>query len=136
MRGATSPPFSELYLRNDGKRSVHFRAGTDCPPALREAAAGLFDAEHNGMLPDERLGELEHFMTIASKSGHELRAYDDALDFVAGRRDADRQVAKLAQLFPGGAADPELLALLKAPTLSLSGGGRAVRGTSRPGANR
>ncbi|MGA9849855.1 MAG: DEAD/DEAH box helicase [Roseiarcus sp.] len=109
------PAFSELYLRNDGKRSVHFRAGTDCPPALREAAAGLFDAEHNGMLPDERLGELEHFMTIASKSGHELRAYDDALDFVAGRRDAEQRAAKLAQLFPRGAADPKLLALLKAP---------------------
>ncbi|WP_036283233.1 DEAD/DEAH box helicase [Methylocystis sp. ATCC 49242] len=109
------PAFSELYLRNDGKRSVHFRAGTDCPPALRKAAAGLFDAEHDGMLPDERLGGLEHFMAMASQSGHELRAYDDALDFVAGRRDADRRVAKLAQLFPRGAADPKLRALLKAP---------------------
>ena len=109
------PAFSELYLRNDGKRRVHFRAGTDCPPALREAAAGLFDAEHNGMLPDERLGELEHFMTMASKSGHEVRAYDDALDFIAGRRDADQRVAKLAHLFPHGASDPKLLALLKAP---------------------
>src|SRR5271170_2923939 len=109
------PPFSELYLRNDGKRSVHFRAGTDCPPALREAAAGLFDVEHNGILPDECLGELEHFMAVASKSGHELRAYDDALDFIAGRRDADRRAAKLAQLFPRGAADPKLLTLLKVP---------------------
>jgi ERCC4-related helicase len=109
------PAFSELYLRNDGKRSVHFRAGTDCPPALRKAAAGLFDAEHDGILPDERLGEIEHFMAVASKSGHELRAYDDALDFIAGRRDADRRIAKLAQLFPRGAADPKLLALLKAP---------------------
>jgi superfamily II DNA or RNA helicase len=109
------PAFCELYLRNDGRRSVHFRAGTDCPPALREAAAGLFDAKHNGMLPEERLGELDHFMIMASKSGHELRAYDDALDFIAGRRDADRRAAKLAQLFPRGAADPTLLALLKAP---------------------
>ncbi|MEI9925835.1 MAG: SNF2-related protein [Bradyrhizobium sp.] len=109
------PVFSELYLRNDGKRRVHFRAGTDCPPALREAAAGLFDAEHDGMLPDERFGELERFMTIASKSGHEMRAYDDALNFVAGRRDADRRAAKLAQLFPRGAADSKLQALLKAP---------------------
>ncbi|MFZ1882789.1 MAG: DEAD/DEAH box helicase [Rhodoplanes sp.] len=109
------PAFSELYLRNDGKRSVHFRAGTDCPPTLRKAAAGLFDVEHNGVLPDERLGELDHFMTMVSKSGHELRAYDDALDFVAGRRDADRRDSKLAQLFPRGAADPKLLALLKAP---------------------
>jgi len=33
------PAFSEIYLRNDGKGRVHFRAGTDCPPAVREAAA-------------------------------------------------------------------------------------------------
>jgi superfamily II DNA or RNA helicase len=109
------PAFSELYLRNEGKRCVHFRAGTDCPAAVSEAAAGLFDVEHNGMLPEERLGELEHFMTMASNSGHELRAYDDALDFVAARRDADRRAAKLEQLFPRGAADPKLLALLKVP---------------------
>src|SRR4029077_2994867 len=71
------PAFSELYLRNDGIRRVHFRAGTDCPPAVREAASGLFDLDHGGMLADDRLGELDHFMTLVSKSGHELRAYDD-----------------------------------------------------------
>src|SRR5439155_17060856 len=109
------PAFSELYLRNEGKRRVHFRAGTDCPPEVSEAAAGLFDAERDGMLPEERLGELEHFMTIASKCGHELRAYDDALDFVAGRRDSARRASKLEQLFPRGAADPKLRALLKVP---------------------
>src|SRR5271163_2178759 len=109
------PAFSELYLRNEGGLRVHFRAGTDCPAAAREAAAVLFDAEHDGMLPDDRLGELQHFMTTASKYDHELRAYDDALDFVAGRRDADRRAAKLEQLFPHGAADPRLLALLKVP---------------------
>src|SRR5665213_1304428 len=36
------PAFSELYLRNEGKRSLHFLAGTDCPPAVKEAAAVLF----------------------------------------------------------------------------------------------
>jgi hypothetical protein len=109
------PAFSELYLRNEGKRCVHFRAGTDCPPPVSEAAAGLFDADQNGMLPEDRLGDLEHFMTVVSKSGHEFRAYDDALDFIAGRRDADRRASKLNQLFPRGAADPKLLALLKVP---------------------
>ena len=107
--------FSELYLRNDGKRRVHFRAGTDCPPAVSEAAGGLFDAERNGMLPDERFGELERFMTMVSKSGHELRAYDDALDFIAGRRDAGHRAARLEQLFPRGVADPKLLGLLTVP---------------------
>jgi superfamily II DNA or RNA helicase len=109
------PAFSELYLRNEGKRRVHFRAGTDCPREVGEAAVGLFDAERDGMLPEERLGELEHFMTIASKFDHELRAYDDALDFVAGRRDAGRRASKLEQLFPRGAADPKLRTLLKVP---------------------
>src|ERR1700724_919965 len=109
------PVFSELYLRNEGKRCVHFRAGTDCPMVVREAAAGLFDAERNGMLPEDRFGELEHFMAIASKCGHELRAYDDALDFVAGKREADQRASKLDQLFPRGAADRKLLALLKVP---------------------
>src|SRR6202140_2613303 len=59
------PAFSELYLRNEGKRCVHFRAGTDCPTAVREAAADLFDAERNGMLPEDRFGGWEHFRRIA-----------------------------------------------------------------------
>ena len=108
------PTFSEIYLRNDGRRRVHFRAGTDCPPALQEAAARLFDAERDWTLPDERLGELEDFMASASRIDHELRAYDDALDFVAGRRDAVHRAAKLKRLFPRGAADPKLRGLLKA----------------------
>jgi superfamily II DNA or RNA helicase len=109
------PAFSELYLRNDGKRRVHFRAGTDCPRAMKEAAAALFDADRDGMLPDDRFGELEPFMAMASKSGHEFRAYDDALDFIAGKRDAERRASKIEQLFPQGAADPGLQTLLKVP---------------------
>jgi len=109
------PAFSELYLRNDGRRRIHFRAGTDCPPALREAAANVFDAGLDGMLPDDRYDELDSFMVMVSKSGHEFRAYEDALDFIAGRRDAERRASKLEQLFPQGAADPALQTLLKAP---------------------
>jgi superfamily II DNA or RNA helicase len=109
------PAFSELYLRYEGSRCVHFHAGTDCPPLLRAAASALFDAEQDGALPEVRLGELEHFMAEASRSGHDVRAYDDALDFVAGLRDAARRAGKLAQLFPHDAADPKLLGMLKAP---------------------
>src|SRR6185437_16527718 len=58
-------------------------------------------------------GELEHFMAMASKAGHEFRAYDDALDFIAGKQDADRRASKLEQLFPRGAADAKLRGLLK-----------------------
>src|SRR5437764_6561800 len=53
------PAFSELYLRTDGRRRVHFRAGTDCPSALRVAAAALFDLGHDGMLPDDCFDKLD-----------------------------------------------------------------------------
>jgi len=109
------PAFSELYLRNEGRRRIHFRAGTDCPASVREAAARLFEIEHDGVLSDDRFAALEAFMALVAKSGHELRAYDDALDFVARRRDAAHRSGTLERLFPRGAADPKLKSLLKVP---------------------
>ena len=115
---------------------MHFRAGTDCPPALRKAAAGLFDAGQDGMLPDDRFGELETFMAVASKSGHELRAYDDALDFVAGRRDAEQRAAKLDAIVPARRRRSQAAGAAEGAAVSLSGRGRAVCGARRPGADR
>lgn len=108
------PPFSELYLRNDGGRAIYFRAGTDCPLAVSKAAALLFDKSRGWVLHENLYGELEYFIAAAAKSGHELRAYDDALDFVAGQRDAERRAAALDELFPRGADDAALKKLLKA----------------------
>ena len=44
-----------------------------------------------------------------------MRAYDDALDFVAARRDADRRGAALDEIFRDGIDDPLLEKLLKVP---------------------
>jgi superfamily II DNA or RNA helicase len=109
------PAFSELYLRNDGGRRIYFRAGTDCPQGLAKAAENLFDAGRGGVLRNDRFGDIEAFLAAASDSGHELRAYDDALDFIAGRRDAGRRAERLEQLFPEDAADPGLANLLQVP---------------------
>lgn len=109
------PPFSELYLRNDGGRAIHFRAGTDCPPAVREAAAGLFDEARGGVLRVEDFAALERFMAATAKSAHELRAYDDALDFLAGRRDARQRAEKLDKLLRSGRDAFPLKRLLKVP---------------------
>ncbi len=109
------PPFSELYLRNDSGRTIHFRAGTDCPAAVSKAAVLLFDESRGWVLRENCFGKLERFVTAVAKTGHELRAYDDALDFVAGQRDAESRVVALDGLFPRGADDPLLKKLLKAP---------------------
>ena len=108
-------PFSELYLRYDSTRSLHFRAGTDCPPAVRKAAAQLFDAARGGVLREGRCEEVGRFIAAASKRGHELRAYDDALEFVARWCDAQRRDLMLRSIFPRGAADAALKKLLKVP---------------------
>jgi superfamily II DNA or RNA helicase len=109
------PPFSELYLRNDSGRAIHFRAGTDCPAAVSNAAVLLFDESRGWVLRGSCFGELERFVAAVAKSGHELRAYDDALDFVAGQRDAERRAVALDGIFPRGANDPLLKKMLKAP---------------------
>ncbi len=109
------PPFSELYLRYDTTRSLHFRAGTDCPAAVRRAAARLFDAARDGLLRDGRLENLGRFIAMVAAHGHELRSYDDALEFVARWRDAHRRDLMLDGIFPRGAADPALKKLLKVP---------------------
>ena len=109
------PAFSELYLRNDGNRTIHFRAGTDCPAALARSAAALFDAAQGWRLPEDRFEDIGRIVALAARTGHELRAYDDALDFVAGRSDAAKRVATLVDLFPDGAADSRWKKLLKVP---------------------
>lgn len=58
------PPFSELYLRNDGGRWLHFRQGIDCPPALTKGGwpdlrcagwkAAARTARRTGWLPGRR----------------------------------------------------------------------------------
>ncbi len=109
------PPFSELYLRNDGGRAIYFRAGTDCPPTLLKTAGCLFDMARGGLLAQDKGGELDRFMAAAAQSGHDLRAYGDALDFMAGRRDAQRRAVALDGIFRGGSADQRLKKLLKVP---------------------
>ena len=107
------PAYSEVYLRNDGARAVYFRPGSDCPPPVLKVAWKLFDASRGGVLLPEGFGQLEQLFAQAVKSGHELRAHDDARDFVAGRRDAAQRMESLEDLFPRGANDGKLLRLIK-----------------------
>ncbi|MEA2788689.1 MAG: hypothetical protein QOG73_1095, partial [Acetobacteraceae bacterium] len=115
LKRGWQPPYSELFLRYQGRRGVHFGAGSDCPASVLQAVSGLFDAGQDGLLAEDRFDALEPILQLALEAGHELRVYDDALDFIAGRRDAERRGAKLAELFPGDVAAPGLADLLKAP---------------------
>jgi len=108
------PPYSEIYLRYGAQRSVHFRAGKDCPARLRSAAGRLFDQNAGWSLPAGRFSQLDSFLAQA-RNDHELRIYDDALDFIAQARDAERRVTLIEKAFPDGARSAALRRLLKEP---------------------
>lgn len=113
MARGYQPVFSEIYLRNNGGRSIHFRPGSDCPPALDRAARAIFAVEKEWQLLPARFDTLPRFLALATKSGHEVRAYEDALDFVASSRDSELRQRKLKEIYPRGAADGALEKLLK-----------------------
>lgn len=112
LRRGFEPSYSEIHLQYGGRRSIRFRAGSDCPPELIAAAAELFQ---DGDLPQERFAELPALLAEAGRVGHELRCYDDALAFVAEVRDGERRREILAAAYPQGAASSELAGLLKVP---------------------
>ncbi len=111
-RGYT-PPYSEVFLHHGGQRTVRFRPGADCPPALLAHARRLFDAPAGWVLPRARLAQLDDFITRARKTPHELRLDERALAFAAQVRDAERRQQALAAAYPKAAADKGLSKLLK-----------------------
>jgi len=83
------PPFSEVYLRYGDQRQVVFAPARRAPAKLRELAAGYFDEA--GLLRDDALLRFDGFLDAARRLNHEVRCYDDALDFLAERRDAEHR---------------------------------------------
>jgi superfamily II DNA or RNA helicase len=111
-RGYT-PAFSEVYLHYGAQRTVRFRAGGECPPALLAKARALFDAAAGWILLPTELARLDAFIGAARASSHELRVYDDALAFVAQIRDTEHRRRVLAEAYPKGARDKALAKLVK-----------------------
>ncbi|MBS0448148.1 MAG: DEAD/DEAH box helicase [Proteobacteria bacterium] len=107
------PDHSEIWLDYAGMRHVRFRAGRSCPPALLKQARDLFDAAAGWTLPWDRIDGMDTLLRSARKSGHELRCYEDVLQFCAQVRDGEHRRATLAEAYPQGAADKALGKLLK-----------------------
>lgn len=107
------PPFSELFLDYAGRRRVRLRLGGDCPRAIRKKAAMLFAERDGWQLPPERFAELPAFLEAVRNTGHDLRCYDDAQDFIAEHRDAARRRKILDKAYPKGAKSAALKKLLK-----------------------
>jgi superfamily II DNA or RNA helicase len=107
------PPFSEVYLHYGAEREVRFRPGSECSRKLAQLAAAYFDAD--GRLAEDAFRRFDRFVAEANEADHELRIYEDALEFIAEVRDAARRQEILAEALPAGVRSKELDRLIKLP---------------------
>jgi superfamily II DNA or RNA helicase len=113
LAGGFHPPYSEIYLLYAGERQVRFRAGTSCPGSLAKSAGKLFEGSPAGALPLKNYGKLDGLLASAKKSGHDLRCYEDALEFIAQTRDAAERRRIIDSAYPKGAQSPGLKEMVK-----------------------
>lgn len=107
------PTYSQVYLRYGAKREVMFMPGTACPRGLHELAAEYFDGD--GALRADAYLRFETFVKRAGAHEHELRCYDDALDFIAEVRDRAHLKERIDKAFPDGVESTAWNSLLKVP---------------------
>jgi superfamily II DNA or RNA helicase len=107
------PPFSEIHLQYGAQREVLFRPGTECPAPFKTLARRFFDAQDR--LKPEAFARFHDFLNKARAAGHELRCYDDALEYVAQVRDREHLAERIAAAFPKGIRSKEFAKLLKVP---------------------
>ncbi|MCU0918319.1 MAG: SNF2-related protein, partial [Planctomycetes bacterium] len=107
------PAYSEIYLRYGARRVVAFRPGAASPAGLRTLAAGCFDAD--GILRPEAYERFDAFLRQAGAFTHDLRCYDDALDFIAEVRDRAALATRIDKAFPAGIESAAFARLLKVP---------------------
>ncbi|MGI9335157.1 MAG: DEAD/DEAH box helicase [Gammaproteobacteria bacterium] len=108
------PGYSEVWLEYGARRRVRFRAGRNCPPALRSQARRCFSEADGWSLPRKQFAAFAQFAGAAGRSRHEVRIYDDAREFIDVALGTQARQRRLRALFPEGeksAALRELLAL-------------------------
>jgi superfamily II DNA or RNA helicase len=105
------PVYSEVYLEYGARRRVRFRAGSECPAALRQLARGFFDGD--GVLLESAHKSFDAFVHGARESGAEVRIYDDAIAFVARLRDDESRREVIATKYEGKSGSAALDKLVK-----------------------
>jgi len=110
------PAYSEIYLRYGARRQVIFSPAAECPNALLELARGYFDKQ--GILKPRGYLQFDIFMKKAGRFRHDLRCYEDTIEFIARVRDRDALRKRIEKAFPAGADSAAFKKLLKAPLYS------------------
>jgi len=105
------PSYSEIYLRYGAKREVLFRPGSECPQSLLELARCHFD--DYGLLKPQSYLQFDKFIKKAGAFEHDLRCYEDTIEFIARVRDQIDLEKRIDKAFPKGVDSKAFAKLLK-----------------------
>ena len=106
------PPYSEIYLRYGLKRAVCFKPGKTAPRQLLSMARRYFDEQ--GVFREARLPDFSRAVSVmAGIPGHEIRCYDDVLEYIAERQDGAHRRAVVAERLADGIDSPLFDGILK-----------------------
>jgi len=108
--------YSEVYLRYGAKREVMFSPGIECPESLLELAWRYFD--DCGILKAQAYVQFDAFIRKTAAFKHDLRCYEDAIEFIAQVRDQAHLKKRIEKAFPSAANSAALRKLLKVPLYS------------------
>ena len=106
------PDYSEIYLRYGARREVVFSPAAKCPKSLMELALRYFDK--CGTLKPQGYLRFDAFMRKSETIKHDLRCYNDAVEFIARVRDQAYLKKRIEKAFPNGANSAAFRKLLKA----------------------
>jgi hypothetical protein len=104
LRQGFQPPYNEVRLEYGAQRTVRFKPGLDCPPALLKIAKTYFDEEW--ALRSKSFRNFEEFLAAASTANGYLRCDDAALAFVAEVRDREDRQRRIEKHFHRAFAPP------------------------------
>ena len=105
------PAYSEIYLRYGAKREVMFSPATKCPVSLLELASRYFN--DHGILKPQGYLRFDTFMRKTGAIKHDLRCYEDTIEFIAQVRDQALLKKRIEKAFPSGANSVAFKKLLK-----------------------
>ena len=104
--------YSEIYLRYGLKRSVCFKPGVNAPESLVRQVNIFFNSD--GFLNENHFHDFSEFLkNLPPAEVHEVRFYNDALEFIAMNQDAAHRLELIEERFPDGIDNPLFDNLLK-----------------------
>ncbi|MFH1664623.1 MAG: DEAD/DEAH box helicase [Candidatus Omnitrophota bacterium] len=102
---------SSVTLRYGTERKIVFVTGRGASARLKETAAEFFDK--NGMLTGKGFKQFDKFMMKVRSLNDDVRYHDDAIEFIALKRDMTERGKRVRRVFSGGIKDPAFQDLLK-----------------------